>query len=90
MHQVDFSKILRSQPEIHQFKIIQETLDQITIYVVSKVDLHKDFLESVEQTFKSKLGQAVNVTIQQVSNIPTEKSGKFRYVVSKIANKVNF
>jgi phenylacetate-CoA ligase len=31
------------------------------------------------------LGQAVNIAIEEVAEIPVEKSGKFRYVVSKVA-----
>ncbi|MDT8364365.1 MAG: phenylacetate--CoA ligase family protein, partial [Nitrosomonas sp.] len=85
MHQVDFTSILRNQPEIKFFKVVQETLTQVNIYIVSKPDLDRLLVQKIEQTFKTRLGQTVDIIIDQVAEIPAEKSGKFRYVVSKIA-----
>ncbi|MBX3639637.1 MAG: phenylacetate--CoA ligase family protein [Nitrosomonas sp.] len=87
MHEVDFTSILRNQPQIKYFKIVQEALEQVHIYIVSKPDLDQSLLQQIEQTFKTRLGQTVNIVIRQVAEIPAERSGKFRYVVSKVANR---
>ncbi len=87
MHEVDFTGILRNQPEIKYFKVVQETLEYVHIYIVSKPNLDHSLIQRIEQTFKTRLGQTVNIIIDQVAEIPAEKSGKFRYVVSKVANR---
>jgi phenylacetate-CoA ligase len=35
--------------------------------------------------FRARLGAGVDVTVEQVAQIAPEKSGKFRYVISKVA-----
>lgn len=87
MHEVDFTSILRNQPRIKFFKVVQETLTQINIYIVSEPDLDQLLVQQIEQAFKTRLGQTVNIVIDQVAAIPAEKSGKFRYVVSKVASR---
>jgi phenylacetate-CoA ligase len=39
----------------------------------------------IVRDYKSRLGHEVNVTITRVDQIPPEKSGKFRYVVSHVS-----
>jgi phenylacetate-CoA ligase len=47
------------------------------------------FQPGSEQTiitgFKRRLGNEVNIEIERVVSIPKEASGKFRYIVSKVA-----
>ena len=85
MHGLALIYILRDLPQIGAFKIVQESLDHTHIFVVSQNALEQQLLQEIEQSFKARLGQAVNITIEQVEQIPAEKSGKFRYVVSKVS-----
>ncbi|SDA27889.1 hypothetical protein SAMN05216315_13525 [Nitrosospira sp. Nsp18] len=39
--------------------------------------------------FKGRLGQAVNIAIEEVAEISLEKSSKFHYVVSKVRAKLH-
>lgn len=87
MHGLALIYILRDLPQIEAFKIIQESLDQTRILLVSKTVLDQLMLTQIEQAFKARLGKAVCITIEQVEQIPAEKSGKFRYVISKVASK---
>ena len=87
MHGLALIYILRDLPQIEAFKIVQESLDQTHIFLVCREALDKALLLHIERAFKTRLGQAVNVLIEQVTQIPAEKSGKFRYVVSKIAGR---
>jgi phenylacetate-CoA ligase len=41
-------------------------------------------MKDIELGFKDRLGHEVKISIHEVTEIPAEKSGKFRYVVSKI------
>ena len=39
------------------------------------------------QGIKKRMGQTVRVEIEEVKAIPRDASGKYRYVVSKVADK---
>jgi phenylacetate-CoA ligase len=84
MHGLALVYILRDLPEVRAFKIIQESLDLTHVLVVPERGLSIDLREKIESGFKARLGQRVNIAIEEVAEIPAEKSGKFRYVVSNI------
>ncbi len=85
MHGLALIYILRDLPEVRNFKIIQESLDLTRVWVVSEARLGSGAVAKIEQAFKARLGQAVNIAIEEMAEIPPDKSGKFRYVVSKVA-----
>jgi len=41
--------------------------------------------QRVRDGFRARLGQTVDITVDHVDAIPAEGSGKFRYVVSRVA-----
>jgi phenylacetate-CoA ligase len=41
----------------------------------------------IERGFKARLGPAVQVVVEKLETITPEESGKFRYVVSRVANR---
>jgi len=84
MHGLALVYILRDLPQISAFKIVQESLDLTTVYIVSKDGLSQEIKESIKQGFRSRLGKNVKISILEVAEISAEKSGKFRYVVSKV------
>lgn len=84
MHGLALIYILRDIPQINAFKIVQENLDLIHIWIVTKVGLDALQINQIEKSFKARLGQTVSIVINQVEQIPAEKSGKFRYIVSKV------
>ncbi|MDN5881426.1 MAG: AMP-binding protein [Nitrosospira sp.] len=85
MHGLALIYILRDLPRIRAFKIIQESLDFTRVWVVSDDGLNPELVEKIERGFKARLGQGVKIDVEEVAEIPPEKSGKFRYVVSKVA-----
>ncbi|PTN11952.1 phenylacetate--CoA ligase family protein [Nitrosomonas aestuarii] len=87
MHGLALIYILRDLPQIEAFKIIQESLNETHIYLVTKTTLDQQVRLQIERAFKARLGHAVTIVIKQVAHIPAEKSGKFRYVVSKVADR---
>jgi phenylacetate-CoA ligase len=84
MHGLALVYILRDLPEVRAFKIIQESLDLTRVLVVPDGGLSLEVNEKIERGFKARLGQAVKIALEEVTEIPPEKSGKFRYVVSKV------
>jgi phenylacetate-CoA ligase len=72
-------------PQILAFKIIQESLDSTRVLTVSEEELSPELVEKIKVGFKARLGQGVRIAVEEVTEIPAEKSGKFRYVVSMVA-----
>jgi phenylacetate-CoA ligase len=84
MHGLALVYILRDLPQVKAFKISQESLDLTRVQVVLESALDTALRNKIEQGFKARLGAAVTVEVEQVDAIAPEKSGKFRYVVSKV------
>jgi phenylacetate-CoA ligase len=89
MHGLALVYILRDLPQVQAFKITQETLDltRVQIVLAGQPDgpAFDALRQQVERGFKARLGAAVAVEVERVDEIAPEKSGKFRYVVSKVA-----
>jgi phenylacetate-CoA ligase len=85
MHGLALIYILRDLPQIRSFKIMQESVDLTCVSVVSDGGLDGELVGKIVQDFKARLGQEVEILVKEVKEIPSEKSGKFRYVVSKVA-----
>jgi phenylacetate-CoA ligase len=71
-------------PQVQNFKITQESIDLTCVSVVSDDGLGSELVGNIVQGFKARLGQEVEILVKEVKEIPSEKSGKFRYVVSKV------
>jgi phenylacetate-CoA ligase len=84
MHGLALVYILRDLPQIRAFKIVQESLDLTNVYIVSENGLSQKIRENIEQGFRNRLGKDVKISILEVAEISAEKSGKFRYVISKV------
>ncbi len=85
MHGLALVYILRDLPEVKAFKIVQEMLDLTRVQVVLEQPLSPALQSQIVRGFKARLGGAVAIEVEQVAAILPEKSGKFRYVVSKVA-----
>jgi len=86
MHGLALIYVLRDLPQIRNFKIIQESLDFTRVWVVAEAGLTPASSAKIEQGFKARLGHNVKIVIEEMAEIPQEKSGKFRYVVSKVVS----
>jgi phenylacetate-CoA ligase len=84
MHGLALIYVLREIPLLRSFKIIQESLDETTVLVVPEAGFDAASTKRIESGFKARLGQGVHIDVQLVDSIPVERSGKFRYVVSKV------
>jgi phenylacetate-CoA ligase len=57
------------------------------VLLVAGSDLDHDVVKRIRKGMAERLGSAVSITIQIVGDIPSEASGKYRYVTSKVAVK---
>jgi phenylacetate-CoA ligase len=89
MHGLALVYILRDLPQVGAFKITQESLDLTRVQIVLAMPLDDAAFDAlrrqVARGFQARLGEGVAVEVERVDAIAPEKSGKFRYVVSKVA-----
>jgi len=84
MHGLALVYIVRDLAGVAQFKIVQESLDLTRVLLVTGEGFNTQSIIAIEQGFKARLGQGVRIVVESVNEIPPEKSGKFRYVVSRV------
>ncbi len=85
MHGLALIYILRDIPAIDGFKITQHSLLHSQVQIVTANNKLPAETEAViQQQFKQRLGQDVHIDIEYVAEIAPEKSGKYRYVISKV------
>ena len=84
MHGLALIYILRDLPQVKAFKIVQESLEHTCVQVVLEQALDEQLRQRIESGFRARLGAGVQVEVQQVDAIAPERSGKYRYVISKV------
>ncbi len=87
MHGLALIYILRELDGIEEFKIIQETKLHTRVQIVPSINnaLSEELKDKIIRGFKARLGDEVVIDLDAVSQIEAEKSGKFRYVISKVS-----
>ena len=82
MHGLSLIYILRDLAGVKAFKVIQESRALTRVLVVTENGFPSNANQQIIDGFKRRLGQDVSVVVELVDNIPAEKSGKFRYIIS--------
>jgi phenylacetate-CoA ligase len=85
VHGVFFTDILnelfeQNPSNIHRFQVYQNTPGKIEFRVESKFKLEKEYVEKLNNTLFRFFD---NVSIIQLNELPKDKSGKFRYVLTE-------
>jgi len=81
---ITWTILLRPFSEIDQFKVIQEKISLLKVQIVKGKGFSEETINQVKINIKNTLGEEVNVEIELVDEIPKDKSGKVRAVVSKV------
>lgn len=84
MHGLAVVYPIRDIPGIASFKVIQETLQHISVQIVPDDNCGPDVESLITAGIKTRLGQDVTVEVSRVRNIPQQKSGKYRFVQSHV------
>ena len=82
MHGLALIYILRDLPGIEGFKVTQETRTLTRVEIVPDERYDAAMVPIIVQGFKRRLGAEVDVQVQTVAELPRERSGKYRYIVS--------
>lgn len=85
MHGLALIYVLRDIPGVASFKIVQETTLLTTVFVEPGKLFKAEDVTRIEEGLKRRLGDAVTIDVKLVDVVPAEASGKFRYVISRVA-----
>jgi phenylacetate-CoA ligase len=69
---------------VDQSQIVQEDYDRITIRIVPNGKYRPSDAEHLIREFKARLGEDMHIKIDIVDALPRNKSGKFKWVISKV------
>lgn len=85
MHGLALVYVVRDLPGVKEFKIVQESLDLTQVFLVADAAFRPESVQTIITGLKRRLGTGVDIQVERVASIPKEASGKFRYIVSKVA-----
>lgn len=85
LHALAIIYVLREIPAIQSFQVIQESLNRLVVRIVAASAIEAAHRQTIEAKAKILLGADVDVTIEELASIPLTASGKFRYVISNVA-----
>jgi phenylacetate-CoA ligase len=84
MHGLALIYTLRDLPGVERFRIEQMSLRETHVKVVPGPGFDELARERIRRDFKARLGDSVQVRVEEVDAIAPEASGKFRYVLSHV------
>ena len=85
MHGLALIYVLRDLQGIAAFRIVQESRALTRVEVVAGAGYDSATRQAIVDGLRARLGAEVDIAVDEVPAIAPEKSGKFRYVVSKVA-----
>jgi phenylacetate-CoA ligase len=84
LHGLALIYTLRDLPGVERFRIEQFSKSRTQVKLVPGPGYQAAARDRIERDFKARLGRDVRIDIAEVESIPTEASGKYRYVVSHV------
>ena len=84
MHGLSLIYVLRDLPAVRAFKIVQESLSLTRVQVEPGEAFGEREVHAIESGLQARLGADVQIAVERVARIAPERSGKFRYVISKV------
>lgn len=89
MHGLALIYVVRDLPGIERFKIVQESLQRTRVLLVPGAGYVPQTAERIRVGLRQRLGANVTVDVETVSDIPAERSGKYRYVASLVSPRTH-
>jgi len=88
MHGLALVYVIRDLPGVRQFKIVQENLQLTRVLLATDRQFDEANIGKIQSGIQQRLGSGVRVEIERMNEVPKEKSGKYRYVVSHVVTTV--
>ncbi len=76
---------LRESPLVKQFQVVQETVNRIVLRIVPERALTTEETLGLVKKAQLAVGSGVEIAVDCVGEIPRLASGKYRYVISNVA-----
>lgn len=83
MHALALIYEVRERPGVTAFKFIQSEDLSVELQLVVDTEYSPVVEDQIRRGLLGRMGAGANLLISQVSEIPADKSGKYRYVVSR-------
>jgi phenylacetate-CoA ligase len=77
----------KPQKNIVESQIIQERIDLVRIRIVKNERFSLEDERELLKSLHERLGDKIRITLDFVQEIPREKSGKFRWVISRVTEE---
>ena len=84
LHALSVIYIVREIDGVEQFRIRQKALDRFHVQLVCNDRFRPESEARIREGLRQRLKAPVEVTVEYVSTLPPEKSGKFRHVISEV------
>jgi phenylacetate-CoA ligase len=84
LHALSVIYIVREIEGIEQYKIRQKALDVFHVQLVCGPQYSNDSESRIREGLRQRMRAPVEVTIEYLSSLPPERSGKFRHVISDV------
>jgi len=79
-----FPHLMKEFKEVVKFQVIQETLEDLQIMMVTSDELSDEALRRLDREVRRVFGNAIKVSYSRVDDIPLTSSGKYRVTISRI------
>jgi phenylacetate-CoA ligase len=87
LHALAVIYVLREAPAVEEFQVVQDALDHVVVNIVPGQVFDPDHAVDIRRKLLGVLGPDVDVDVALVSRIERPESGKYRYVVSAVADQ---
>jgi phenylacetate-CoA ligase len=85
MHGLALIYVVRDLPGIERFRIVQESEQHTRVILQPGNGYDPTTARTIRDGLRRRLGMGVRIDVEAVPELPPEPSGKFRYVVSRVA-----
>lgn len=81
-----FFSIMRSIKNIDRWKVVQKNIEHITVLVIPSSGFSSENVQRIKSRIRENISEKVHIEVKVVDEIPMEKSGKIRAVLSHVAD----
>ena len=85
LHGLALIYVVRDLPGIASFRIVQESRELTRVELVPGPTFDPEVKSAIRDGMRRRLGADVEIRVEEMAMLPRERSGKHRYVVSKVA-----
>jgi phenylacetate-CoA ligase len=83
------NRVVKDFLEISELQIVQRTLTSFLVRFVRGPDFNPASLEAFSRSFFTLLDLRVDISFEEVAQIPRERSGKVRFVISDVSSQLS-